>query len=212
MASVPTANDFMVTRPVWATVGSNHVRGIFGTGRQFQRSHQREVSVTTFDPDFESFFVTNYDGLVRSLTAITSNGDVAQDCVQEAFVKAAARWRRLRRYDDPAAWVRRVAINRSRDWHRADNRRRKREDKAAADGAGVPRNEAAAVIESIGLAAMLQELPPRQREVVALYYIEDLPVTTIAASLRCSSGNVKFHLSKARESLRGLVEEVGFDG
>ena len=51
----------------------------------------------------------------------------AQDVAQEAFIKAYARWPKIRSYDVPSAWVRRVAINLSRDSHRSERRRRRRE-------------------------------------------------------------------------------------
>ena len=60
----------------------------------------------------------HYDRLVRSLTVASGDREQAADAVQEAFVKAHVRWRRIRRYDDPIGWVRRVAINQLRDDHR----------------------------------------------------------------------------------------------
>ena len=43
----------------------------------------------------------------------------------EAFVKAHLHWGRIRRYDDPAGWIRRVAINRLRDDHRHSVRKQR---------------------------------------------------------------------------------------
>ena len=42
-----------------------------------------------------------------------------QDLVQEAFIRAWKRWDRIRRYDDPVAWVRRVAWNLAMTRHRS---------------------------------------------------------------------------------------------
>ena len=44
-------------------------------------------------------------------------------------------------------------------------------------------------------------LPPRQRAVVALHYLDDLPIATIAEVLRLRTGTVKSTLSRARKSL-----------
>jgi hypothetical protein len=67
---------------------------------------------------FDDLFRALYDRLVRSLTVACGDREQAADAVQEAFVKAHVRWRRIGRYDDPIGWVRRVAINQLRDDHR----------------------------------------------------------------------------------------------
>src|SRR6185436_14523926 len=55
-------------------------------------------------------FDVEYAGLVRLATLITGDVTAAEDAVQEAFARAIARWHRLRSYDRPGAWVRRVTI------------------------------------------------------------------------------------------------------
>jgi len=159
----------------------------------------------TPDEEFERFFTSNFDRLVRSVTVITSDSGVATDAVQEAFIKAYARWSQVKKYDDPVLWVRRVAINKSRDTRRSFLRRRAREDRF--EDATVAK--APVVWESgveLDIDAVLKELSPRQRSVAALFYLEDLSMSEIAASLDISVGAVKFHLNKARTSLRRLLE------
>lgn len=168
--------------------------------------------VTSRNPDFDQVFVEHYERLVRSLTALTGDREIARDSVQDAFVKASTRWRRVRRYDDPVGWIRRVAINRSRDLHRADTRRRRRERQADESSAEVP-DRSSGVDGSLHLAELLQSLPDRQRSVASLFYVEDLSVADIARTLGLSDGAVKFHLHRARTALRAVVEqEVNHDG
>ena len=164
------------------------------------------VDVVTNDPDFDRFFLTHYDGLLRSLTAITGDRERANDCVQEAFIRAFSRWRRIRRYDNPVTWVRRVAIHLSRDVHRSETRRRRREDlDQPLTLASMPSPESR-VVGEIGLVGLLGQLTPQQRAVAALFYVEDISVAEIASSLSLSTGAVKFHLHKARTSLKALLE------
>ena len=59
---------------------------------------------------FDAFYQDSYAHLVRQLWAVTGNRQDAEDVVQEAFVRAAARWGRISAYDLPEAWVRQVAI------------------------------------------------------------------------------------------------------
>lgn len=162
--------------------------------------------VVTMSPEqeFEKFFVANFDRLVRSVTAITGDAEAATDAVQDAFIKAYARWSRISKYDDPMLWVRRVAINKSRDTRRSFLRRRAREDrfeKSAVVGEDVQWESE----PNIDIMGALRRLSPRQRSVAALFYLEDLSIAEIAASLDLSLGAVKFHLSKARANLRLLL-------
>jgi RNA polymerase sigma-70 factor (ECF subfamily) len=49
--------------------------------------------------------------LIGQVTIVTGSLEDAEDAVQEAFARASTRWARLRDYDAPEAWVRRVAFN-----------------------------------------------------------------------------------------------------
>jgi RNA polymerase sigma-70 factor (ECF subfamily) len=168
-----------------------------------------EQCVTFPEPEFEAFFHRHYDQLVRSLTVITGDRETARDCVQEAFIKASARWRKVRRFDNPVAWVRRVAINRSHDMHRSSERRQRRES-LVAPGVEVGGADPAGMVEGEQrLLALFRQLPTRQRAAAALYYIDDLPVIEIARDLGITEGAVKFHLSQARAALRTVMEQEG---
>ena len=63
------------------------------------------------DDDFEAFYQASYYRLVGQVTVLTGSLEDAEDAVQEAFARASTRWARLRDYDAPEAWVRRVALN-----------------------------------------------------------------------------------------------------
>jgi RNA polymerase sigma-70 factor, ECF subfamily len=150
----------------------------------------------------EGLFRAHYERLVRSLTMACGDAEQAADAVQEAFVRAHVRWRRLRHYEDPVGWVRRVAINLLRDQHR----RSKRKDRALARLAAVPA-AAEVVPRHDRLGELLDELPPQQRTAVALYYVEDLSVAEIASAMGLAEGSVKSHLHDARRRLRKVIGE-----
>ena len=158
-------------------------------------------------PDFDAFFQAHYERLVGSLGAAFGSPEAADEAVQDAFVRAYARWSRVRRLDSPAAWVRRVAINRLRDGHRSHQRRERAEDRAVDRVAGRP--DADPVAEGPGqwdvVRRALAQLPERQRIAVALYYVEDLSVRDIAQSMQISEGAVKAHLSQGRSKLATVL-------
>ncbi len=152
--------------------------------------------------DFESTFRAEYGRLVHALTVVAGDPETAADAVQEAFVKAHLRWRRVSRYDDPVGWIRRVAINNLRDEHRRGGRKRKALERLAGERHDQPTEPA--IDEISGLIA---GLPRQQRLCVALYYVEGLTVAETAAALDLSEGAVKFHLHQGRKRLRGELEE-----
>lgn len=149
--------------------------------------------------EFELFFVTNYDSVLATLITITGDRERAVDATQEAFIKASARWSKIGSYDVPAAWVRRAAINASRDGWRSDRRRRRRELPHAAAPVPSPADD---VVDDAAATELLACLPRRQREAAALFYVEDRSVSEIAHILGVSDGTIKSQLADARERMR----------
>ncbi len=154
------------------------------------------ASAAQFD-SFEAAFEAGYVPLVRALTVMCGDRETAADCVQEAFVKAYTRWRKISKYDQPLAWVRRVAINTMHD----HTRKRVRGNRAIARlGADDPVFNPDPVAYELG--AVLSGLPQQQRVAATLFYVEDLSVAEIAETMGLSSGAVKYHLHAARDRLR----------
>jgi RNA polymerase sigma-70 factor (ECF subfamily) len=60
--------------------------------------------------DFQEFYLAGYGRTVAMAAALTGSRQEAEDIAQEAYARALARWPRLRGYDLPEAWVRRVAL------------------------------------------------------------------------------------------------------
>jgi RNA polymerase sigma-70 factor, ECF subfamily len=157
--------------------------------------------------DFEAFYAGSFSRLVVQLLAVTGNLQDAEDAVQEAFARASVRWGRLRAYDSPESWVRRVAFNVAF----TGLRRARRAVTALAKtqpATGPPLPSA-----SLELLEALKALPPRHRQVLVLHYLVDLPVERVADELRIPLGTAKSRLVRARDALaRQLVdgeEEVG---
>jgi RNA polymerase sigma-70 factor (ECF subfamily) len=119
-------------------------------------------------------------------------------------VRAYTRWRRLRRYDDPVAWVRRVALNRIRDHFRRTARGRVALARLAARSEPVPPPPDPQPGPTA--AGLLAGLPEQQRTAAALFYVEQLSVREVAASMGVSEGAVKYHLHAARRRLRDALE------
>jgi RNA polymerase sigma-70 factor (ECF subfamily) len=155
----------------------------------------------THPADFDETFRESYWPMVRSLAVACGDSAVAEDAVQDAFERAFVRWRRIAQYDDPAGWIRHVALNRIRDHHRRDTRKHKAVMRLTTETeTTVPAPELPGDVD-----ALLAQLPPQQRIAAALFYVEGLSVREVATSMKLSEGAVKYHLHAARTTLAERV-------
>ncbi|SIN21951.1 SigE family RNA polymerase sigma factor [Micromonospora cremea] len=151
---------------------------------------------------FDDFYHAHYRGLVVQLAAYTGDRGQAQDLVQEAFCKAFARWDRVASYDDPLAWVRRVA------WNLGHNRWRRLRTAQAYLLRQRETHVAGPTPDRVAVDAALAKLPPRQRRAVVLHYLADLTVAEIAAQERVAEGTVKSWLHRSRTALAGYLRDT----
>ncbi|MCP4085808.1 MAG: sigma-70 family RNA polymerase sigma factor [Actinomycetia bacterium] len=151
--------------------------------------------------DFDTFFKAAYTGTVNGLIGNGYSREVAADCAQEAFVRAYARWWRISHYREPAAWVRRVAVNLAVDSHRHGKRQQDLLPRIAPPVLAMTDDDPGAPGEE-GFDELLSDLSPQQRRAVEHYYGDDLDTETGAAAMGISPGAFRFHLSRARSSLR----------
>ena len=151
---------------------------------------------------FEDLYRREFASVVALAYVLSGSRWAAEELAQDAFLAAHRKWVDISEYDDPAAWVRRVCVNRSTSMLR----RRTSEARALARLAGrrvLPDElppDASAFWDAV------RRLPRRQAQVVALHYLDDLSVVDIAAVLACAEGTVKAHLHRAR---RALAPDLG---
>jgi RNA polymerase sigma-70 factor (sigma-E family) len=146
---------------------------------------------------FEEWARARQQHLVRSAYLLTGDFQRAEDLVQEALIRAALQWDRLRE-GNPDAWMRTVVYRQHVSWWR----RRRREVLVDA----VP-EEASYDVTSLSagdLVSALATLTWHQRAVVLLRFAEDLSVAETAAVLGVSDGTVKRQTSVALAHLRAL--------
>jgi len=152
---------------------------------------------------FAEFANAQARALLGLAHALTANPHDAWDLTQETLARIGERWARTR-FDEPAAYARTVMVRLNID----RIRRLKRELPL------LVRAEPSAPVEVVGeldgwLVEALATLTPRQRTTLALRYVEDLDVRTIAQRMGCSEGTVKSQLSRGTERLREHAREHG---
>jgi RNA polymerase sigma-70 factor (ECF subfamily) len=154
--------------------------------------------------EFAAFYAGAFARLVGQLLLVTGELHEAEDVVQEAFARASTRWSRLRDFDAPEAWVRRVAINLA-----ADRMRRARRRLAAMVRLGPAQPVPPVRVEDLALLEALRGLPVHQRQVIVLHHLVGMPVHEVAATLRVPTGTVKTRLARGRHALAARLGERG---
>jgi RNA polymerase sigma-70 factor (sigma-E family) len=152
----------------------------------------------------------HYAALVRLASLVLGDVGLAEQVVQDAFVKLHMRWRGLRQLDRAPAYLRSAVLNGAR----SQLRHQKVRDRHAArrtvpPSSATPERAALERAEHERVVVALRQLPERQREALALRYYLDLPEAEIAAAMGVSVGSVKTHLHRGLATLaRSLREDV----
>ena len=145
---------------------------------------------------FAKFYADNRDDCLRAMTAAVGDPQLAEDLVADAFAKAWAFWRKVARHPTPRAWLIRTMLNTRVSWWR-----RRHREVALGDHDQIAPSQRQAGLDQT-LLGILQQLPRRQREVVALRIVLDLDTQATAKALGIAEGSVKAHLSRAISTLR----------
>ena len=152
--------------------------------------------------EFAELYDAAYGRVVAHAYAITADLGDAQELAQEAFLRAWQRWSRIRRYQDPAAWVAHVARNLAVSrWRRA---------RTAARGLwrmGDPGQSPGPGPESVALVRALQQIPAAQRRALVMHHMADMSVAAIAAEEGVAVGTIKARLSRGRAALAQLLAD-----
>ncbi len=157
--------------------------------------------------EFREYVASRQAVLFRSAVLITGNRQDAEDLLQAALTKLAARWSTIHGSGSPDGYVRTIMYNQRISWWR-----RRRNGHEFAVGA-VPEAAARGDLESdatlrLALAEVLARLTPKQRAVVVLRYYDDLPEAEVAATLGCSVGTVRSQVHRTLARLRELCPDL----
>lgn len=150
------------------------------------------------DQRLGDLYAAHAPGVRRMAYLITGDANVAEDLLQEAFVRVGARFLTLRDPEGAAGYLYRTVMNLARDHGRRLNRDREL-SRRVASASSVPPDDAETTEE---LWSALMKLPIRHRAVLFFRYYMDLSEAQTADVLGCSVSAVKSLNHRASESLR----------
>jgi RNA polymerase sigma-70 factor, ECF subfamily len=153
------------------------------------------------DDGFAAFYASSYRRLLGQLFAVTGDLAEAENALQEAYARAFVRWPRVRDYDLPEAWVRRVALNLAAMAARSLRRRAR-----ALLRLGPPPAVPELSPDLIDLHDALRALPLGQRQVIVLHHLVGLPVDEVARELGLAPGTVKSRLARGRAAMASTLQ------
>ena len=150
------------------------------------------------DREFLDFFADQFWSLRRVGYLLTGDWDQAEELAQEAMARTFAAWSRIRGYDRPAAYARKVLVNR----HRSLLRRAVVEARHTLTSRPQKWHEPDFGGDDLVLWQALRQLPARQRAAIVLRYYLDLPEAEVARLLGVPVGTVKSLVHRGLARLR----------
>ncbi len=174
------------------------------------RSDQEVVAkCLSGDPDAYSTLVERYGGRVYNIALrITNDTDAANDCAQEAFIRA---YRALHQYDPSlpfGPWLYRITTNASLNyvqrWHAHETPVEEFPDSPEPEESG-PESSALRREELGEVLGAMADLPAHYRAALTLRHMQQLSYQEVADSLGIPLGTVKTHLHRARAALKARL-------
>ncbi len=153
----------------------------------------------------EAWFERYGSAVLRSCYVLLRDRSLAQDAMQETFLKA---WQNLDRFENRGGasekgWLMRIAANTCRDMQRSGWFRH-------VDRSLAPEDLTPAMLavsdEDRTLFLSVMQLPLRHRQVLILYHYNSLTLKETAEALRLSVSAARYRLKKAEEALKKALE------
>ena len=159
----------------------------------------------------EALIRAHQEALYAFMLRMSGRPDVAEDIVQEAFVRVL---KNLDRFDTRfrfSTWLftiaKRLFVN-SMQKHRPtydSDIVGSRQGSGTTPGHDAARSEMMQNVRGV-LDTALGQLNPQQREIILLFHQQNWPITEIAVFMNMPEGTIKSHLHRARKRMKQVIE------
>jgi len=151
--------------------------------------------------DFDRLYQSSFNRILYTIYGILGDRAAAEDCTQDAFVRAFKAWKDWKPDAPAEAWLHRIAINVAYS-HLRQARMREVGELVRRLGRPGPGHDPAQVAEGSDLFRALRKLPPDQAAAVILRHHHGYTNREIAIALGAPESTIASRLAKAKERLR----------
>ena len=160
--------------------------------------------IQTAESRYNQWVREHYRFLLRSAWGLTGSRAIAEDVVQDCFTSAWKYRRQLRQPELARAWLFKI-MRRHVLRHVLPGPQRLDENYGEFDAAE-PHVSAERLDDQLDVVQALSRIAPIHREVLVLFYFDDMPTAQMAEALDIAPGTVLSRLSRAREALKNVLD------
>ena len=158
------------------------------------------------ETQFDHLVAAYQTALLRMCYIYLKDRAMAEDAVQETYLKAYKSIANFRGECSEKSWLMRIAVNTCRDMQRSGRFKhmdRRITPELLVEKSVVPRED------DSGLAIEMMSLPSKLQEVLLLYYYQGMTIAEVGKILGISKVTVSHRLKQAKERLRGALKGGG---
>ena len=156
--------------------------------------------ILTSESRYNQWVREHYRFLLRSAWALTGSRAVAEDVVQDCFTSAWKHRKQLRDASLARAWLFQI-MRRHALRHIAPQPQSLDDDPEQA----TPDDGLSGLDDQLDVVKALTRIAPIHREVLVLFYFDDMPTAQMAEALDVAPGTVLSRLARAREALKAAL-------
>ena len=158
---------------------------------------------TAPNPNLDALIAEYGDSIYRTCYLYLKDIHLAQDALQDTFLKVYRNYHTLRETEQRKTWIVSIAINVCKDYLRKSRFWVVDEDKATRESAVWDESP---LLADNTVSAAIAELKPKYREIVLLYYYQEFKISEIAKVLNIPEGTASVRLKRARDILKGKLK------
>lgn len=152
--------------------------------------------------EFEKIYIENRESIFRICALMLKDYQHAEDAMQETFYKALCKFKSFNNSSSLKTWLTRIAINVCKD-----KLKKKSSYETPDEDVDIPINNQEIIDNKLSVLDAISSLPINLREVVALFYYQELTHKEIASILKISVPNVAYRLRSAKKMLKDYLSE-----
>ncbi|MDE7312688.1 MAG: sigma-70 family RNA polymerase sigma factor [Eubacterium sp.] len=161
----------------------------------------------TWNESLLSRWISQYgDSILRMCYLYLKDYQLAEDVTQETFLQAHKKYHTFKHQSNEKTWIMQIAINRCKNCMRTHWFRQASFD--TLEETKDEKNHYEFILDKNAITPEIMKLPVKYRDVILLYYYQELTVKEMAFVLNQKESTILQRLKRAREQLKPQLQEV----